>query len=82
MKAIVDVLDIEPSIDGMPKEYNYLDQKYVMVPNVTGMSLDEAKQVLKSFNITYSGSGEKVFYQSPKQGMYIKEKGTVILMLS
>ena len=82
MKAIVDVLDIEPSIDGMPKEYNYLDQKYVMVPNVTGMSLDEAKQVLKSFNITYSGSGEKVFYQSPKEGMYIKEKGTVILMLS
>ena len=82
MKAIVDVLDIEPSIDGMPKEYNYLDQKYVMVPNVVGMSLDEAKQVLKSFNITYSGSGEKVFYQSPKEGMYIKEKGTVILMLS
>ncbi|MBR4230968.1 MAG: stage V sporulation protein D [Bacilli bacterium] len=82
MKAVVDVLNIEPSKDGMPKEYTYLDQKYVMVPNVTGMTLEQAKKELKSFNITYSGNGEKVFYQSPEEGMYIKEKGTISLMLS
>ena len=82
MKAVVDVLNIEPSKDGMPKEYTYLDQKYVLVPNVTGMTLEQAKKELKSFNITYSGNGEKVFYQSPEEGMYIKEKGTISLMLS
>ena len=82
MKAVVDVLNIEPSKDGMPKEYTYLDQKYVLVPNVTGMTLEQAKKELKSFNITYSGNGGKVFYQSPEEGMYIKEKGTISLMLS
>ena len=82
MKTVIDVLNIQPSMDGMPKEYTYLEQKYVEVPNVAGMSLEAAKQVLKSFNITYSGNGEKVIYQSPQAGMYIKEKGTVSIMLS
>ena len=81
-ESVIDVLNIQPSMDGMPKEYTYLEQKYVEVPNVVGMNLEDAKQVLKSFNITYSGNGEKVIYQSPQAGMYIKEKGTVSIMLS
>ena len=82
MKGIIERWDIKPSFDGMPKEYSLWDQKYVMVPDVTGMTLDEAKNMLKSFTLTYSGNGQKILYQSPKNGMYIKENGTISLMLT
>lgn len=82
MKAAIEVLDIKPSYDGMPKEYTYLDEKYVEVPDVIGLSVDEAKKTLKGFTLNYSGNGTKIVYQSPEKGMYIKEKGTVTLMLS
>ena len=79
--SAIDILDIKPDTEGIPKEYTWLDQKYVVVPDVVGMTIDEAKKVLKGFNIEYSGYGESVIYESPKGGMYVKEKGTVVLML-
>lgn len=79
--SAIDILDIKPDTEGIPKEYTWLDQKYVIVPDVVGMTIDEAKKVLKGFNIEYSGNGETVIYESPKGGMYVKEKGTVVLML-
>ena len=79
--SAIDILDIKPDTEGIPKEYTWLDQKYVVVPDVVGMTIDEAKKVLKGFNIEYSGNGETVIYESPKGGMYVKEKGTVVLML-
>ena len=80
--SAIDILDIEPDTEGIPKEYTWLDTKYVVVPDVVGLSLDEAKSSLKGFNIEYSGSGETVVYQSPAGGMYAKEGGTVVLMLN
>lgn len=82
MKSAIDILDISPSKEGMPKEYNWLDEKYIKVPDVTGMSLDDAKKALKGFKVVYSGAGDKVAYQTPEGGMYIKENGNVVLMLS
>ena len=80
--SAIDILDIAADTEGIPKEYTWLDTKYVTVPDTTGMSLDEAKNTLKGFNIEYSGSGDTVVYQSPAGGMYVKEGGTVVLMLS
>lgn len=82
MKSAIDILDIKPSKEGMPKEYNWLDQKYVKLPDVTGLTLEEAKKILKQFKLVYSGTGEKVTYQSPEGDMFIKENGTVVLMLN
>lgn len=80
--SAIDILDISPDTEGIPKEYTWLDTKYVVVPDTTGVSLEEAKKMLKGFNIEYSGNGDKVVYQSPNGGMYVKEGGTVILMLN
>ena len=82
MKSAIDILDIKPSKEGMPKEYNWLDQKYIVVPDVSGMNLEDAKKALKGFKIIYSGSGEKVVHQTPEAGMYIKESGNVVLLLN
>ena len=80
--SAIDILEIEADTEGIPKEYTWLDTKYVIVPDTTGMTLDEAKATLKGFNIEYSGSGETIVYQSPEGGMYVKEGGTVVLMLN
>lgn len=79
--SAIDILDISPSSEGIPKEYTWLDQKYVVVPDVVGMNIDDAKKELKGFKIEYSGEGDTVIYESPKAGMYAKENGTIVLML-
>ena len=76
------MLNLEPTKEGMAKEYNWLDQKYVTLPDVMGKSLEEAKKILNGFKLEYSGEGETVTYQSPKAGYYIKEGGVVKLLLS
>lgn len=80
--SAIDVLDISPDTEGIPKEYTWLDIKYVVVPDVVGKTLEDARKDLKGFNIEYSGTGEEVVYQSPSGGMYAKDGGTVVLMLN
>ena len=81
MQSAIEILDIKPSIDGMPKEYNWYDTKYIIVPDVINKDLEEAKKLLKDFKIEYSGQGNKVIYQSPQANYYTKEKDTIMLML-
>ena len=64
------------------KKYNYLDRKYATVPNVIGLSPNEAVKELKSFKVEFSGSGNTVSYQSPSNGARIYEGETVRLLLS
>ena len=81
LMSAIDILDIKPSLEGMPKEYNWYDTKYVIVPDVVNMDIKEAKKLLKGFKIEYSGHGNKVIYQSPKANYFIKAGSTVMLML-
>ena len=75
------ILDIKPSKEGMPREYTWLDQKYLVVPNVVGMSKKEATKTLKDFKVEYSGNGEEVIYQSPQSGYYAPMGKTIKLLL-
>ena len=80
MKSIIDILDIKPDKNGIPKEDNYIDKKYVSVPNVTGLDIIDAKKVLKNFTIISEGSG-KVLYQSPISGTKLEEGEVVRIFL-
>ena len=80
LKSIIDILDIKPDKKGIEKEDNYIDKKYVSVPNVVGMKLSEAKKVLKGFKIISEGSGN-VIYQSPEADTKLEEGGIVRLYL-
>ena len=78
----INILNIKPDSNGMAKEYNYFDQKYVILPDVLNKSVKEASELLKGFKIEYSGTGDKVTYQSPAGNMYVKENSTVKLLLN
>jgi len=82
MNSIIDIKNLKQDNSGMIRqEYTWLDTKYIMLPNVVGMSLKEAQKTLKGFKIEYSGEGDTVLYQDPKPNQYIKETNTIKLML-
>ena len=82
MKEMINLYDLEESDEGIPREYNWYEVKYVTVPDVIGKSVKEAKKALKGFKIEYSGSGEKVVDMSPSPGDKVKENSTVKLLLN
>lgn len=81
LETAISVLNLEPTTEGMEREYTWMDTKYVTLPDVQGMSVEEAKKVLKGFKVEYSGSGDKIIYQSPNANSHVKEGGDVKLML-
>ena len=81
-KAAIDLYDFPKTNEGMPREYTWLDTKYVLLPDVTGMNLEEAKKALKGFQVLTSGTGAQVTYQSPEGNYYVPEGSKVSLLLS
>ncbi len=81
LEAAIPALNISSSTEGMAKEYNWMDTKYHQIPDVTGKSLEEAKQSLKGFSLEYAGEGTTVLYQTPEANSYVKEGGVIKLLL-
>ena len=77
----IDILNIKKPKGASEKKYNFLDKKYYQIPDVKGMSLEEAMKALEKFKVEYIKEGDKVTYQSPKSGERILEGETVKLLL-
>lgn len=82
LKTAIESFNIKEDHSGLPKEYVYYDQKYVTVPDVTGMVKKEAIKSLFGFKIEYSGSGEKVVLQNPKARARVKEGSVIKILLN
>ena len=82
MKDIINALKIEKRNDGIKKTFTYLDTKTYEVENVIGLSKKEAIKKLKNFKVEFSGSGDKVIYQSPNAGEIINEGNLIKLLLN
>jgi stage V sporulation protein D (sporulation-specific penicillin-binding protein) len=82
LESAIKILNIEPSKDGMSKEYTWLDTKYNKLPNVVGMSLDDAQKTLKGYKLNYTGNGSTITYQNPKEGYFVKDGSTIELLLN
>lgn len=79
--SAIPILGLKYDSNGMSKEYVYPDKKYYTVPDLSGLSLKEAKKKLKNFKVESEGEGN-VIYQSPSAGIDIYEGDTVRLYLS
>lgn len=82
MLSSIEVLDIPEKSGGMLKEYIYTDTKYLVVPDVIGMTKEVATKLLKDFKVKYSGSGDKVVYMSPSANTFQSIDTTITLMLN
>ena len=81
-KSATKILGIKKSKDALPKEYSWLDEKYVLVPDVLNLNVKEAKKLLKSFKVNYVGTGDRVINQMPHANTMTKEYGDIVLYLN
>lgn len=82
MLSAIETLGIKEKEGGMLKEYSYLDVKYLQVPDVVGMSKEEATKALKDFKVKYTGNGNKVAYMSPSANTFQSVETTITLLLN
>ena len=78
---IINILDIPKQKNQKEKDYEWMDKKYYDVPNVVGMTKEEAKNKLENFEVEFVGEGEIVLEQTPSANTRYYETGTVKLLL-
>lgn len=78
---IIDALDIKRQENQIEKVKYWDDEVYYVLPNVVGKTKKEAVKDLFYYNIEYSGSGDIVLTQSPKEGTYLAAGSTVRILL-
>lgn len=76
MEETLEYLSVEPSYTA-----EELATMETTVPNLNGMTLDQAKQALANAKLRYSidGAGETVLNQLPKFGVKVNQQSTVML---
>lgn len=82
MLSAIETLNITERSGGMLKEYSYLDAKYLVLPDVVGMTKEEATKTLKEFKVNYSGKGDKVIYMTPSGNTFQSVETPITLMLN
>ena len=81
LEDAIDILGIPKQKGASEKKYNFYEQKYVTVPNVVGMEINDALKILKPFKVEYALKGNKVIYQTPKANERVYEGETIKLLL-
>ena len=78
---ILDALKIEKQEDGLEKDLEWNDKIYYEIPNVVGLSLEEAKKKLMNFQVVVEGKGNKVVMQSPEKNTKLEDQSKVRILL-
>ena len=78
---IINSLNIRRQNDGIEFVRNWSDPIYFIVPNVVGLAKKEAEKKLINYNIQYSGHGNIVISQSPKENTSLEMGSTVRILL-
>lgn len=75
------ILNIKRNKNAPTKKYNPWDKKYVTVPNLIGLKKNEVYKKISNLSIEFSGSGNKVIYQSLNEGERVLEGSKIRIML-
>jgi len=78
---IIDALQIPKQEGEQEKDLEWNDKEYILVPNVVGKDLKDAKKELSSFEIVQEGEGKTVVKQSPDAGEKIEIGSKVRIFL-
>lgn len=76
MEEVLVYLGVEPSYTA-----EELATMETTVPNITGMTVEQAKQALANANLKYSvdGNGTEILNQLPKAGVKVNQQSTVMM---
>ena len=79
LKDSIKALNIPKSDGGKEKKYQWPNPKTILVPDVTGKNINEARNELIGLNVIVIGEGETVLYQSPEPKTKLDEGKTIRL---
>ena len=65
----------------MEKDLEWDDKIYYEIPNVVGLTLEEAKKKLINFEIVQEGNGNKIVAQSPKPKEKCEDRSKVRIIV-
>ncbi|MCI2253201.1 stage V sporulation protein D [Domibacillus sp. PGB-M46] len=80
MQDVLPLLNVEKQTNQIEKEKAWNDPDFIQVPNLIGLSKKKLKEQLINVEIVAEGAGDKVVYQSPKQGVKV-ERGSKVRVL-
>ena len=78
---IIDALKIEKQENEMEKDLEWDDKIYYEIPNVVGLTLEEAKKKLINFEIVQEGNGNKIVAQSQKTKEKCEDRSKVRIIV-
>jgi stage V sporulation protein D (sporulation-specific penicillin-binding protein) len=78
---VIDALDIKQQEGAIDRVMQWDSERYAVVPDVIGKEVKEANKELYSFEVIYTGLGNKVLEQSPAAGTKLAEGSKVRLLL-
>lgn len=81
LESAIEALDIEQRDNPEDKNYQVGEKVYYEVPNVIGMEVSDAMNLLSNFQVEFSGSGKKVISISPDVGERLLEESTLRILL-
>lgn len=81
LEDAIPALNIPKQEGGTEKKYQWYDTKYYTVPKVTGLTKKEASSLLKNFTVEYSGTGNTIINQYPKEETRLPENSSIRLYL-
>ncbi|MGO0062069.1 stage V sporulation protein D [Brevibacillus fluminis] len=81
LESTLAYLKVPKQKGGIPRESQYGDKKYMEVPNLTGLSLQEIGQSYYAMPIEVDGKGKYVVKQAPAAGAKIEEGQKVRIYL-
>ncbi|WP_173916564.1 stage V sporulation protein D [Halobacillus sp. Marseille-Q1614] len=79
MEDSLRAMGVKERKDGLEKEYAWPEEPLVEVPDVTGMSRKEIKEMLTNLKVESNGKGDKVVSQAPKAGTKVKSGSAIRL---
>ena len=78
---IIESLDIKPQENGIKKDLEWTDKEIYEVPNVIGLTKEEAKEKLNYFKVEYIGNGTIIAEQTPNPKEKLEIGSTIKLLL-
>ena len=81
LEDAIDILDIKKELGSTEKKYQFYEKKYVEVPNFVGKKVNEISKINNRLLIEYSGTGNKIIYQSIKPKERVLEGSKIRVLL-
>ena len=75
-------MGVEPSTEGLEKDYQWPEQPLVEVPDMIGLSRNDLHQYPINLSIEATGEGDTIIDQAPKAGTKLEQGETIRLYFS